>query len=105
MAERMQTERVSLEEVSGDGRSVLFGESPRTVHLTLAADESVPPHRHPDTDVVFYLRSGRLDLRLDEETHRLTEGDILRFDGGREIAPTAVEASEALVFLVAESPD
>lgn len=95
-----QIERASLTDTTDDGRAVVFGESPRTVHLTLAADESIPAHRHPDSDVVFYLRSGRLDLRLDEETHRLSEGDILRFDGGREIAPTAVEDSDALVVLV-----
>lgn len=100
MTEHSQPERVSLADVSGDGRSVLFDDSPRTVHLTLSADESVPPHRHPETGVVFYLRSGTLDLRLDEETHRLTAGELVRFDGSREIAPTAVEASEALVFLV-----
>lgn len=100
MSDRTAVERASLTDAAEGGRSVVFAESPRTVQLSLDADESIPGHRHPDTDVVFYLRSGRLDLRLGEETHSLSGGDVVRFDGDQEIAPTALEDSTALVILV-----
>jgi quercetin dioxygenase-like cupin family protein len=34
---------------------------PRTVRLSLDADERIPRHTHEDSTVVFYLLSGRLN--------------------------------------------
>lgn len=70
---------------------------PRTVRLQLDADQRVPPHRHPGTDIVLYLVSGRLELALDDETYDVTPGDAVRFSGDREIAPLALEPSTAIV--------
>lgn len=92
------TERVSLTAPTDGQRTMLF-EAPKTVHLTLSEGESVPPHRHPDTDIVLHVRSGALDLHLGETTHRLDEGDVIRFDGDRDIAPEAVTDSDALLVL------
>jgi quercetin dioxygenase-like cupin family protein len=92
------TEQVSVPAASEGTRTLLF-ESPKTVALSLAAGESVPPHRHPDSDIVLLVRSGELDLRLGESTHRVTAGDAIRFDGDRDISPEAVTDSEAVLVL------
>jgi quercetin dioxygenase-like cupin family protein len=72
---------------------------PAVVRLALDAGERVDPHTHPDRQVVLLLQTGVLDLDLDDETHRLEAGDVIRFDGRREVSPRAVEDSEALVVL------
>lgn len=75
------------------------GGEPKTVRLALDAGEHVAPHRHPDRQIVCYLVSGRLALELDDEEYELQAGDVARFDGEREIAPRAIEDSEALLVL------
>lgn len=77
---------------------------PRTVRLALGADEEVPPHTHEGYDVVIHLVDGRVELTLDDETHDLSPGDLIRFSGDREVSPRAVEASTAVVVF-APSPD
>lgn len=76
---------------------------PRTVRLQLEADGRVPPHRHPDTDVVLHLLSGRLELTLDGESYELAPGHLVRFSGDREVSPRAVEPSTAIVFFAPRS--
>jgi quercetin dioxygenase-like cupin family protein len=75
-------------------------ESPRTVRLSLAAGESAPPHQHPEATVIFAVHEGRCDLQVGEETLALEAGDVARFDGAQDIAPTAREDLRALVVLV-----
>ena len=70
---------------------------PRTVRLQLEAGERIPEHRHPESDVVFHLLSGSLELSLDGEPYELVEGDLVRFDGDREVSPHALEESTAIV--------
>jgi len=72
---------------------------PTVIRLALDADERVDPHTHPERQIVLYLRQGRLELDLDEETHSLEAGDVIRFDGKREVSPYALEESEALIVL------
>ncbi|MGM0718766.1 MAG: cupin domain-containing protein [Halobacteriota archaeon] len=72
---------------------------PSVIRLALDAGESVDPHTHPDHEIVLYLRSGAVELDLDDETHSLEAGDVVRFDGRREVSPSAVEDSEALIVL------
>ncbi|MEF8853498.1 MAG: cupin domain-containing protein [Haloarculaceae archaeon] len=93
------TERVHLPDLDGEGRGVLFEGEPRTVRLALEAGESVPPHQHPDRDVVCHLLEGELTMTLDETDHRMRAGDVLRFDGDRDISPTAVTDAVALLVL------
>jgi quercetin dioxygenase-like cupin family protein len=76
------------------------GEEPRTNLLELAAGEHVPDHRHPDRRILFYVIEGEITLRVGEETASLRSGDIARFDGDRDISPTADADSRALVVLV-----
>lgn len=75
------------------------GTEPTVVRLALEAGERVEPHRHPDRQVVLYVRSGRVELQLGDETHELDAGDIARFDGRQDISPKALDASEALLVL------
>lgn len=70
---------------------------PRTVRLRLSADERIPPHRHPGTDVVLHLLEGHFALDLDGETYDLGAGDLVRFDGGSEVSPLAIEPSTAVI--------
>ena len=78
---------------------VLPDAEPKTIRLTLAADVEIPAHTHPDREIVLYLVSGRIELRVGDETDTLAAGDIARFAGEREISPRAIEASTALIVL------
>lgn len=71
--------------------------APRTVRLRLDADERVPAHRHPGTNVVLHLLSGHLELTLGEDVYDLEPDDVIRFDGGQDVSPYAVEPSTAVV--------
>ena len=97
------TERVSLDDGDATGRTRLFEGEPKTIQLTLDAGESIPAHKHPGRDIVFLLRSGAVDLTLGEETLSLSPGDVVRFDGGQDIAPAATADSEALLVLSASA--
>lgn len=100
------TEITALSELDGEPHANVFPESePKTVRLSLDADERVAPHTHPGRDVVLYLLDGAIDLELDEETHSLAAGDVARFDGEREISPVAREPSTALVVLANRSTE
>jgi quercetin dioxygenase-like cupin family protein len=70
---------------------------PRTVRLELDAGEDIPRHTHAGTNVVFHLLTGRLNLTLDDETYALNAGEVIRFDGSREVSPAAVKDSTALI--------
>jgi quercetin dioxygenase-like cupin family protein len=74
-------------------------EEPKTIRLTLDADERVDPHTHPGRDIVLYVVEGAIDLELDGERHALEAGDIAQFPGEREVSPIAREPSVALVVL------
>ncbi|MFB6165721.1 MAG: cupin domain-containing protein [Haloarculaceae archaeon] len=93
-------DRVSLDDVTTAPHANLFPDAePRTIRLALDAGERVDPHTHPDRQIVLFLRSGALELTLDEETYDLDPGDVIRFDGRREVSPRAVADSEALLVL------
>ncbi|WP_254272411.1 cupin domain-containing protein [Haloarcula marina] len=93
------TERVSLDDLSGAGRQSLFEGEPKTVRLALDAGEEVPPHQHPERDIVCHLLSGDLSLRLGSETVALSAGEVVRFDGEQDISPRAETECEALLVL------
>ena len=97
------TERVHLPDLDGDGRGVLFEGEPKTVRLALDAGDRVPEHRHPGRDIVCYVESGEIAMTLGDETLDLAAGDVVRFDGDRDISPEAREDAVALLVL-AERP-
>jgi len=98
------TEKEQLSELETEPHAILFdGAEPRTIRLSLDADQRVDEHRHPGRVIVIYLIEGAIDLSLDGEVHRLTAGEAIRFDGDQDIAPAAIEDSTALVVL-AEAP-
>ncbi|WP_226041706.1 cupin domain-containing protein [Natrinema sp. DC36] len=70
---------------------------PRTVRLRLEADDRVPAHRHPESNVVLHLLEGTVDLTLSDDVYTLESGDVVRFDGDQEISPHAVDDSTALL--------
>jgi quercetin dioxygenase-like cupin family protein len=78
---------------------------PRTVRLSLDADERVPPHTHPGTNVVLHLLDGRLEVSLDDEVHELSAGDLVRFSGEREVSPHALDPSVAVVVFAPATGD
>lgn len=93
-------ELTALDDLTETPHAEVFDRAePRTVRLQLDADDRIPGHEHPGTDVVLHLLSGRVELTLGEDTHDLTPGDLIRFAGDQEISPYAVEDSTAvLVF-------
>lgn len=91
-------ETTSLDALETTPHAEVFEQrQPRTVRLELDEGQRIPEHTHPEKDVVFYVVSGHLELTLDDETHELLSGDLIRFSGEREVSPYAVEASTALV--------
>jgi len=91
-------ERTTLTDLDDTPHAEVFEtRRPRTVRLELDAGERVPRHTHEGTNVVLHLVSGRLELTLDDETHVLDAGELIRFDGDREVSPYAVEPSTAVV--------
>lgn len=94
----------SIDQLDATPHAIAFpGKDPKTVRLLLERGESVPAHRHPNSDVVLYLVSGEIELELDDESHRLEAGDIVHFDGAQDISPTAHEDSIALIILSPKS--
>jgi quercetin dioxygenase-like cupin family protein len=78
----------------------VFGaDRPRTVRLSLDAGRALPAHSHPGMDVVVHAVAGRLTMTVDGEPHELAAGDLLRFDGDREVAPRAETDATAIVLL------
>jgi len=96
----------TLSELDGQPHANVFPESePKTVRLTLAADEEVPAHSHPEREIVLYLLDGALELRVGGETHEVSAGDVARFDGAQDISPRALEPSTALLVLAPRAGD
>jgi len=89
-----------LDDLEGEPHANAFPDAePKTIRLTLAEGEKVPPHDHPDREIVFYLIEGEIELQLGEETHEVTAGDIAHFEGDQNVSPRAVEDSTALIVL------
>jgi len=96
----------ALDDLDGEPHANPFPDSePKTVRLTLDAGESVPPHDHPGREIVCYLVDGELELTLGDDTHRLTAGDVARFDGDQQISPEAVTDSTAVLVLATAAED
>lgn len=90
----------TLDDLTTTPHAEVFGDQdPRTVRLRLDPDESVPPHRHPDTTVILHVVDGAIALTVGEATYDLTAGDVARIDGDRPISPRAKRESTALVVL------
>ncbi|MBZ6495900.1 cupin domain-containing protein [Natrinema longum] len=91
-------ERTSLEDLEKAPHAEVFEErTPRTVRLQLTADERVPKHRHPESNVVLHVLSGAVEVTLGDDVYDLEPGDVVRFDGDQDVSPYAVEDSTALV--------
>ncbi|MFB6254777.1 MAG: cupin domain-containing protein, partial [Halobacteriaceae archaeon] len=95
-----KTERTVLESLSEKPHAEIFDQrQPRVVKLTLDADERVPAHQHPAKNIVLYLLSGTLELRLGDNNHELQSGEAIRFDGNQDIEPQAIDSCVALLVL------
>lgn len=93
-------DHASLDELTATphARPLEAGE-PAVIRLALDEGEAVDPHTHPERNIVLYVRSGRIELTLGEDSHTLDAGDVIRFDGRTEVSPRAVRDSEALIVL------
>lgn len=87
----------SLDDLTATPHATAFDGRPRTIRLSLDAGEGVAAHSHPGEWVLLHVLEGRLDVRLDDDTHELAAGDMVRFSGDREVQPEAVEDATALV--------
>lgn len=90
-----------MDDLAEHDRAVAFESyPPRIVQLRLHAGESVPPHDHPGSVVVFHVLEGDVELTIDEETVVVETGDLVRFSGDHTVSPRAIRDSTALVTLV-----
>ncbi|PGF17994.1 cupin [Natrinema sp. CBA1119] len=88
----------SVDELEATPHAEVFDErTPRTVRLRLEADDSVPAHRHPESNVVLHLLEGEVELTLGDDVYTLETGEIVQFDGDQDISPYAVDDSTALI--------
>ncbi|QLD91046.1 cupin domain-containing protein [Natronomonas salina] len=96
----------SLSDLESTPHANLFpGDEPKTIRLSLGAGEAVPPHRHPDRQIVLHLLEGTVELALGDDVHELEAGEVIRFDGDQEISPTAVTDATALLVLAPRVDD
>jgi quercetin dioxygenase-like cupin family protein len=93
----------TVTDLEGQPHATVFATDPRVVRLRLEPGEGVPAHTHPESTVLLHVLEGELEVALDEETHALAAGDLLRFDGRREVAPTA-GPDERVTALVVFTP-
>mgnify|MGYP006287724273 CR=1 FL=1 len=93
-------ELTSIPSLSSTPHAEVFDtDAPRTVRLQLEADERMPKHRHPESNVVLYVLDGTLELTLGDDSYDLEQGDVVRFDGNQDISPHArTECASLLVF-------
>lgn len=97
-------EITTLDELEQTPHAEVFDRrEPRAVRLRLEADERVPRHTHPGTNVVLHLLSGRLELTLGERAVDVEPGQLVRFSGDQEISPYAVEPSTAVVVFAPDT--
>lgn len=96
----------SIDELEGAPHANVFPtEEPKTIRLTLSEGEQVHPHDHPDREIVCYLVSGELELRLGENSYEVEAGDIIHFDGAQDIAPVAITNSTAILVLARKNEE
>lgn len=98
-------ETAALDELTGRPHATVFDDPPRTVRLALAAGDSVPEHRHPGEWVLIHVVDGELTVRVDDDAHVLSGGDLLRFHGDEPVAPEAVTDAVALVTFAPDGGD
>jgi len=68
-------ERTTLADLTDRPHAEVFETPhPRTVRLSLDADERIPRHTHENSNIVLHLLAGRLELTPDDETHALDGG-------------------------------
>lgn len=90
----------SLDELTAIPHALPSAESELEVNrVRLAADEQLAPLTYPGKQILLCVRSGRVQIRLDTEIFSFESGDVISFNGEYEVAPRAVEPSEALVVL------
>ncbi|QSW98789.1 cupin domain-containing protein [Haloterrigena alkaliphila] len=92
------TELQRLADLEATPHAQVFDE-PKTVRLRLEAGEGVPAHRHPGREIVCHVLEGRLTIALGDDEREVAAGEVVRFDGEQEIAPTAQVDSTALLVL------
>lgn len=73
----------------------------RSVKKILKQDEQIPTHTHEGNQIIFVVVKGEFEALLaGQETHRLTPGKVLTFDGTNSIAGTALADTEIVVTLI-----
>jgi quercetin dioxygenase-like cupin family protein len=92
-------DHLSLDDLDDYPHASVFEDSPKTVRLALDAGEGVAAHSHPGKDVLIVVLEGTVEVTLDGDSVTAEEGDVVRFDGEREVAPEAVTDARALVVL------
>jgi len=99
-------ELTDLADLTGRPQAEVFETGrPKTVRIALDADQGIPPHSHPGSDVVVHLLAGRLEVTVDGTAYDLHPGHLLRFSGDREVALDAAEESIAIVVLAPAAED
>lgn len=77
---------------------VVMSDHFRVMKKILTEGDVIPPHNHPGHQMVFTVVKGTFEITLNgEETHTLTPGKILAFDGAASLAGRALTDTEFTV--------
>jgi len=101
LAESRSAQRLEASEHSNHGirfREIAYGNVRCLLGTAPAGARTAKPQVHSDDYEVCWVLSGRLTFRLPHETHELTAGDAIQFDGVLDHSYEATEDSQ--FFLV-----
>ena len=65
--------------------------------ITVSSDTGTPPHKHP-WDEAFYVLKGDIEFQLEDEQHKLTEGDYVLIPAGHIHSFRGSSEKEALIL-------
>jgi quercetin dioxygenase-like cupin family protein len=96
---------VALPIKGGNVRLFLDGKSFALDLLTIDAGASVPPHRHPGSDELIYVLSGKSTATIDGKVQKVGTGDSLRMPANVEHSVTVEEKLVAVQVYAPGGPE
>jgi len=100
LSRTMSKNKLSLRDEACETAVTKLFDMPRTLRLKLDEGEERPEHSHPGEEILLFVHEGRLNLRLDGESHTVENGEAIRFSGDQDISPRALKDTVALLVFV-----
>jgi quercetin dioxygenase-like cupin family protein len=99
----MQNHNISVQRLVGStGSSVRQTASPSLDELRLKSNGRVPPHRHKQSDQLYYVLKGEIMVKVESKESAVGEGSSIEIPHG---AAHSVSTRQGATFLVFSSPE